>query len=102
MNLWAEGAIIRKNRHRKSARISKRPLTHEVIRKIGQIQNRRVLFELDTAYKSCSVQFVIDSKDPETLIEACESAHLAGQSAVALIDALEKFEVHKLVYEYNI
>ena len=76
-------------------------LFNRLFRKITELKGERVLVEFASDYSECHVQFVIPSKDVATLCEASKSIHMAGQSAINLINNHAHLELQKLIYEFD-
>lgn len=77
-------------------------LSRSVFAKIHELSGRRVLFEFQSGYKGCQVEFVVLFTDAPTLCEASNPIQSAAQSAIKLIDYLEHASLQKLVYEFEV
>lgn len=73
----------------------------KVIPAVQRHQNSRVLLEFTIVEQDCRVEFVIDSKDSETLNLAVDSLPSAARSARALVMRLSDLEPKKLVYGFE-
>jgi hypothetical protein len=72
-----------------------------VITKLTKLNNEKVLFKIQMDYKECNVEFIVDSKDENTLGKAIEMLHLAALQAVKVIDQLQPFGIQTLVFEFE-
>ena len=75
-------------------------LKDRVFTKLAHL-NSKTLFVLETPYKGCTIEFVVASTEPATLIAATQCVHDAVKSATALVDKLEYLGVQELIYEYH-
>jgi hypothetical protein len=79
-------------------------LKEVVVKKIHETRKKKkTLFEFQTKYKNCNVEFVIDETEDITKYKkAIDSISSAARSAICLIDQLEKLEPRLLIYEFDI
>lgn len=75
----------------------------KVVKKVHEVRKKKkTLFEFQSKYKNCNVEFVIDeTEDIIKYIKAIDSISFAARSAIYLIDQLEKYEPQLLIYEFD-
>ncbi len=62
---------------------------------------KNIIFNFIVIYKDCSIEFAIQKREKELPNNAIDSLPSAVRSALSLIDAMSKFDIKRVVFEYN-
>lgn len=72
-------------------------LTESIVKKV----NKRVLYDFNTPYRACKVEFIIETNSPALIKQAINQISNASDSAKKLIDNLANERPRRLVYVYH-